>query len=107
MCLGSLLSKGVQLLAHLSPDSEASAHFEVGMMHMPLKTWQEGSSLNTAHFFCSRGVLQALIEKQFPAADRRRVADLFGIDSDASDKMSDRSSPALGQGTPKRRRQQG
>lgn len=52
-------------------------------------------------------MLQALIEKQFPAADRRRVADLFGIDSDASDKMSDRSSPALGQGTPKKRRQQG
>lgn len=52
-------------------------------------------------------MLQALIEKQFPAADRRRVADLFGIDSDASDKMSDRSSPALGQGTRKRRRQQG
>ena len=52
-------------------------------------------------------MLQTLIEKHFPAADRRKVADLFSIDSDASDKMSDRSSPAPGQLTPQKRRQQG
>jgi len=57
--------------------------------------------------FCSRGVLQALIEKQFPAADRRKVADLFGVNNDSRDKMLARSSPASRPGTPKKRRQQG
>lgn len=61
----------------------------------------------TTHSFCSRGVLQALIEKQFPAADRRKVADLFAISSDSRNKMLGRSSPASRPGTPKKRRQQG
>ena len=59
------------------------------------------------HIFYSRGVLQALIKKQFPAPDGRKVADLFGIDSDASDKMSDRSSPAPERLTPVKRRKKG
>ena len=56
-------------------------------------------------FFCCRGVLQALIKKQFPAPDTRKVADLFGIDDDG--KISGRSSPASGQLTPKKRKKQG
>lgn len=59
------------------------------------------------HLFCCRGVLQALIEKQFPAADRKKVADLFAVNSDSRDKMLGRSSPASRPGTPKKRRQQG
>ena len=55
------------------------------------------------HSFCSRGVLQALIEKQFPVGDRRKVADLFAV----RDKMLGRSSPASRPGTPKKRKLQG
>ncbi|XP_048582469.1 protein strawberry notch homolog 1-like [Nematostella vectensis] len=44
----------------------------------------------------AKGVLQTLIEKQFPAPGRKRVADILGLDndSDASDRRSERSSPA-------------
>ena len=51
--------------------------------------------------------MQALIEKQFPASDRKKVADLFGIDSDASEKLSDRASPAPGELTRRKRKKQG
>ena len=55
-----------------------------------------------------RGVLQALIEKHFPAADQKKFADLFGIDNDANDKLYDQSSsPASGQLTPRKRKQKG
>lgn len=56
-------------------------------------------------FFFHRGVLQALIKKQFPAPDRK-VADLFGID-DFDSGMPGRSSPAPGQRTPKKRKKPG
>ena len=52
-------------------------------------------------------MLQALIEKQFPAADRRKVADLFALNSDSRDKILGRSPPASRPGTPKKRKQQG
>ncbi|XP_073258615.1 protein strawberry notch homolog 1-like isoform X3 [Porites lutea] len=50
----------------------------------------------------AKGVLQALIKKQFPAPDRK-VADLFGI-NDFDSGMPGRSSPAPGQLTPKKRK---
>ncbi|RMX57838.1 hypothetical protein pdam_00018567 [Pocillopora damicornis] len=54
----------------------------------------------------AKGVLQALIEKHFPAADRKKFADLFGIDNDANDKLYDQSSSlASGQLTPRKRKQ--
>lgn len=56
-------------------------------------------------FFFNRGVLQALIKKQFPAPDRK-VADLFGID-DFDSGMPGRSSPAPGQLMPKKRKKPG
>ena len=56
-------------------------------------------------FFLNRGVLQALIKKQFPAPDRK-VADLFGIDNFDSGVLG-RSSPAPGQLTPKKRKKPG
>ena len=59
------------------------------------------------HIIYSRGVLQALIKKQFPAPDGRKVAELFGIDSDTSDRMSGRSSPAPERLTPVKRRKKG
>jgi len=52
-------------------------------------------------------VLQALIEKQFPVTDRRKIADLFAANNDSRDKILGRSSPASRPGTPKKRRQQG
>lgn len=55
--------------------------------------------------FFNRGVLQALIKKQFPAPDRK-VADLFGI-NDFDSGMPGRSSPAPGQLTPKKRKKPG
>lgn len=55
--------------------------------------------------FFNRGVLQALIKKQFPAPDRK-VADLLGID-DFDSGMPGRSSPAPGQLTPKKRKKPG
>jgi hypothetical protein len=47
-----------------------------------------------AFFFSHRGVLQSLIEKHFPAPDRKKLYSLLGIDLTApSNNSSPRDSP--------------
>lgn len=69
-----------------------------------LEQLEEAGGELTDFVSTAKGVLQALIKKQFPAPDTRKVADLFGIDVDG--KISGRSSPASGQLTPKKRKKQ-
>ncbi|KAJ7378733.1 Protein strawberry notch 1 [Desmophyllum pertusum] len=107
LCIASKVSRVVSISKDAISDGKCVI---VGLQSTgearTLEQLEESGGELTDFVSTAKGVLQALIEKQFPAADRRKVTDLFGIDSDASDKMSDRSSPAPGQRTPKKRKQQ-
>lgn len=69
-----------------------------------LEQLEESGGELTDFVSTAKSVLQALIKKHFPAPGIKKVEDLFGIDSDASDKMPGKSSPLPGRLTPVKRK---